>query len=160
LVLGAAAATHLATAETRANERLTPHLAFVVSVVPDVVAASTRLSVNVDITPRHGIHVYAPGTQYRPVRIELDADPMLQVEDSAYPQPHVYLFEPLNEKVLVYDEPFRVTQRVTLRAAAGPPARNARSLLTIRGTLHYQACDEQVCYLPESIRFERSVRVK
>lgn len=160
-MLAAAAATHLATAQTRANERMTPHLSFVVSVVPDVVAAATRLSVNVDIRPRHGIHVYAPGTQYRPVRVVLDADPLLQIENAIYPQPHAYLFKPLNEQVLVYDEPFRVAQLVTIGGPARPASgRRARSSLTIRGRLEYQACDAEVCYLPASIGFEQSVRMK
>lgn len=35
-----------------------------------------------------------------------------------------------------------------------------RSRLAIKGALEYQACDDTVCYLPTSIPFEFTVRVK
>ena len=44
--------------------------------------------------------------------------------------------------------------------AAQQAALRARSRLTIKGTLEYQACDTNVCYLPVSIPFERIVGVK
>jgi hypothetical protein len=36
----------------------------------------------------------------------------------------------------------------------------ARSRITIRGALEYQACDDQVCFLPKSVPLEWTVPVK
>jgi hypothetical protein len=63
-----------------------------------------------------------------------------------------FYYAPLRETVKVYDKPFRISQDVTLaatadlrrRAAAGEP-------LTITATLDYQACDDRVCYRPDSL---------
>ena len=46
-----------------------------------------RFSVIVDVTPTTGMHVYAPGTQYRPIAIALDPDPLLTIHETRYPPP-------------------------------------------------------------------------
>ena len=49
------------------------------------------------------------------------------------------------EHVPVYEKPFRLTAAVSL-------ARTAKAgSLTITGTLKYQACDDRVCFIPESV---------
>ena len=105
------------------------------------------------------MHVYAPGTQYRPVVIRLQANPALRVHNPVYPKPTVYRFKPLNEDVLVYDAPFRlVVDVIAGDSVALRRQLRGRTQMTIKATLDYQACDDRMCYLPASVPFQRTLR--
>lgn len=101
-----------------------------------------------DVTPKRGMHVYAPGSKYRPIAIALEPQKSFTVGEVVYPPPDRYYFKPLNETVDVFRKPFRLT--VELHAVEGAAAASP----TLAGTLEYQACDDRVCYLPESIPFQ------
>ena len=133
----------------------TPHLTFVASLSPDVVPArGGRLSLAVNILPRKRMHVYAPGSNYRAVTVTLDRNALLKPSKAVYPKPSIYFFKPLKEQVLVYSDPFTLTMNVAVGAV---PLRTKQ--LRVAGTLSYQACDDRVCYLPESLRLDWTVPV-
>jgi DsbC/DsbD-like thiol-disulfide interchange protein len=147
-------------AAARAISRSTPHLTFTATISPAVIVPGARISIAIDVVPKRGMHVYAPGTQYRPVAIRLQADPSLRVRNPVYPKPTVYRFEPLNEDVLVYDGPFRLVVDVIANDASALRAHlRGRNQITIKGTLDYQACDDRMCYLPASVPFQWTLRV-
>ena len=140
--------------------RSTPHLKFTATISPVVVVPGSRMSIAVDVIPKRGMHVYAPGTQYRPVKIVVLPDPLLRVHDGVYPKPTHYLFKPLNEDVLVYDTPFRLAVDVIAGDSDTARARlRGRTDFTIRATLDYQACDDRLCYLPASVPFQWTIHV-
>lgn len=117
------------------------------------VAPGTRFSLVLDITPGPKMHVYAPTVKgYKPIALEVAAQPGLVLRDAHYPAAEEYFFEPLQERVPVYQRPFRVVQDVMIDPS--PAARAAfagKTALTITGTLHYQACDDRLCYRPQSV---------
>jgi DsbC/DsbD-like thiol-disulfide interchange protein len=147
-----AAATAFAAART--ISRKTSHLTFTAALSPDVVAPGTRMTLTVDVVPKKGLHVYAPGTEYRPIGIALDPNPALQASEPVYPKPAVYLFKPLNEDVLVYSEPFRLRMDVVVGSIAPRASR-----LRITGKVVYQACDDRSCFLPQSVPIEWTLKV-
>jgi DsbC/DsbD-like thiol-disulfide interchange protein len=152
--------TRPVTSAARAISRSTPHLTFTATVSPGIIVPGARISIAVDVVPKKGMHVYAPGTQYRPVVIRLNGDAPLRVGNSVYPKPTVYRFKPLNEDVLVYNGPFRlVVEAIASDAIALRAHLRGRKQLTIRGTLDYQACDDRMCYLPTSVPFQWTLRV-
>lgn len=115
------------------------------------VAPGEPFALAVDVTPGPGIHVYAPGDHlYRVVRLRLDAPGFLQARPLPYPPSEPYHYEPLDETVPVYQQPFRLVQEVTVPLTARTAALAAApdGALVIEGTLEYQACDDEVCYLP------------
>ena len=113
-----------------------------------------RVVLTFDVFPRRGMHVYAPGSKYKPIAITLRPHASLKASETVYPPASRYYFEPLNETVDVYDKPFRMMiELVAATASTGPSMRLA-------GALDYQACDDRVCYLPESIPFEWTIRVQ
>lgn len=126
--------------------RSTPHLSFTASLSPDSIKSGGRLSLVVHITPKKRMHVYAPGTQYRPVTVTLKKSAWLTPGKTKYPKASFYIFKPLKEQVLVYSDRFTLTTDVTLGTI---PARLKE--VRIAGTLSYQACDDRVCYLPQSL---------
>ena len=129
--------------------RKTPHLTFTASIAPDVVKTGSRLTLVVDIAPKRQMHVYAPGTNYRAITVTLDKNPSLRLSKAEYPKPEIFIFKPLKEQVLVYSQPFKLRMNIGVGQI---PKRAAR--LKVTGTLSYQACDDKVCYLPESVPLE------
>lgn len=130
-----------------------PHLAVQSGASDAVAAPGDRLTLIVDATPGPTIHVYSPEQKnYIPVSLKLDPSPDWRAHAPRFPPSGTYFFAPLNETVRVYTKPFRVTQDVTL--ALSPELRKraaAKASIAITGTLHYQACDDAVCYRPESV---------
>jgi len=135
--------------------RNTPHLSFTASLSPDVARSAGKLSLVVHITPKRRMHVYAPGTHYRPVTVTLNRSAWLKPAKTTYPKASIYIFKPLKEQVLVYSEPFKLTTNIAIGAI---PARMTQ--VKISGTLSYQACDDRVCYLPQSVPLEWTVPVR
>ena len=124
------------------------------SYLTDVVAApGTHFSIVLDAKPAAGVHVYAPGvTGYKPIALALQPTPGLLVREAHYPPSERYLFKPLNERVDVYQRPFRIVQDVAVdpSPAASAAMKDLQSI-TITGTLSYQACDDTVCFTPQSV---------
>ena len=117
-------------------------------------AAGGKLALFVDVTPKPGIHVYAPGSKdYIPITVKLNAQPEITAGKVAYPKSEMMTFA--DEKVPVFQKPFRLTQDVTIDKSAKPG-----STVTVSGTVNYQACDDRVCYAPESSPVTWTVVVK
>jgi DsbC/DsbD-like thiol-disulfide interchange protein len=119
-----------------------------------VAAPGARLTLRIDVTPGSKIHMYAPGQQsYIPIALTLDETTDVKtMHPMVYPEPGTYYFAPLKETVRVYDKPFRLRQDVTLSLTASMRQRaSAGETLRLGGTLEYQACDDKVCYRPQTI---------
>ncbi len=132
-----------------------PGHAVIVASPPEVNGkAGAKLALFVDVTPKPGIHVYAPGSKdYIPITVKLNAPPEIKAGKLAYPKSEIMTFA--DGKVPVFQKPFRLTQDVTLDKSAKPG-----STVTVSGTVNYQACDDRVCYAPESSPVSWTVVVK
>lgn len=117
------------------------------------IALGERIAVVVEITPLPNMHVYAPGAEkYRVVALEIEPQPFVRLLPLEYSASEIYFFEPLNERVPVYQKPFTLLQEVVPEVS-----REARAAfegidtLTLTGSLEYQACDDRLCYNPVSV---------
>jgi len=126
------------------------------------VAAGTHFSVVLDVRPARGVHVYAPGvTGYKPIALTMQPQAGLLVREIQYPKPELYDFKPLNERIQVYQRPFRVVQDLALDASPqGQAALKDVTSLTFKGVLDYQACDDRVCFAPQSVPLTWTVSVR
>ncbi len=117
------------------------------------VAAGNRFALVLELAPRRGTHVYAPGASgYKVIALTVAPQPFVRVLPLRYPASEIYFFKPLNERVPVYQKPFRLVQEVVLEGQ--PQAQQAfrgKDSLTITGTLDYQACDDRECFNPASV---------
>jgi DsbC/DsbD-like thiol-disulfide interchange protein len=117
-------------------------------------AAGQKLALFVDVTPKPGMHVYAPGNaDYIPITVKLNPVAEIKAGTVAYPKSEVVTLA--DEKVWVFQKPFRLTQDVTLDTSAKPG-----STVAVAGTVNFQACDDRVCYPPESAPVTWAVTVK
>jgi hypothetical protein len=121
-----------------------------------VAALGHRITLSVHVTPGRGNHVYAPGQKgYIPVSLTLVEDAAFKTFPAKYPPSGSYVFAPLKETVQVYSKPFTITQDITLALTPAMRARaTAGEILTIKGALEYQACDDKVCHRPETLPVE------
>ena len=154
VLVGIVAAAALAVTE-RVITYKTPHLTFTLALSADVARSNSQLSLMVNVRPREGVHVYAPGSTYRAIAIALEPNPLLSVGKTIYPQSSMYFFKPLKESVPVYNEPFTLTVPVAIGAIP-----RGTSALRVSGVVTYQACDDRVCFLPETVPVAWTVAVR
>lgn len=133
----------------------TAHLKFTAYPSNTSVTVGTRFSLALDVTPGPNMHVYAPGAEekgYRVIGFNLDQPEIARIEPVSYPESEIYYFEPLDEHVPVYQEKFTILQEVVMNGdARAEEVMSTMDALTLTGTLDYQACDDAICFLPQSI---------
>ncbi len=133
----------------------TAHLDISASLSDPAITVGSRFHLALDITPKPGMHVYAPGagdSGYRVVAFTLDAPGFLRLLPPEYPESEIYYFEPLDERVPVYQERFRLVQEVVVEGDPESTAALSRiDALTLTGSLDYQACDDRICFNPASV---------
>lgn len=131
----------------------TPYLEITTYLNDTPIVPGNRFSLLVDIEPHSGIHVYAPGAKgYRAISLSIEPNPLVRVQPLQYPASEIYFFEVLNERVPVFQKPFRLVQDLILEdTPRAQAALRGKEKLTVQGTLEYQACDEKMCYFPVSV---------
>ena len=138
-----------------AVEGETAHLRFTAYPSNTSVTVGTRFSLALDVTPGPKMHVYAPGAEekgYKVIGFNLDQPEIARIEPVSYPESEIYYFEPLDEHVPVYQEKFTILQEVVMNGdARAEEVMSTMDALTLTGTLDYQACDDAICFLPQSI---------
>ncbi len=116
--------------------------------------AGTKATLFVDVTPNPNIHVYAPGTRdFIPITVKFDPATSIKVGKLTYPKSETMTFA--DEKVPVFQKPFRLTQEVTVQDDL-----KAGTSVPIKATVDFQACDDKVCYPPESAPVSWTLTVK
>lgn len=131
----------------------TAHLSIATSASAESVARGAKIILQLDVTPKPKMHVYAPGQEgYIAIQLTLAGETITPAK-AKYPSGEKYVMPALNETQLVYAKPFRITDEVTLKPSA-------RGTVVINGTVRYQACDDAICYLPKTVPVEWRVNVK
>ena len=130
----------------------TAHLKISTSATPDTQKPDAKIALMVDVTPKPGIHVYAPGQDgYIAITVSVEPQPAFTKTGKAkYPEPEKIVIPALNETQLVYDKPFRISQDVTL-AGASELKQLGSGPLVIKGSVRYQACNDKICFLPTTV---------
>jgi DsbC/DsbD-like thiol-disulfide interchange protein len=148
--------------ETPATRISAPHLEVTTFATDQIVAPGTHFSLVLDVTPGRGVHVYAPGVSgYKPIALSIRPQPGILVRSAQFPRSTDYFFRPLNEHVQFFDRRFRVIQDVSIDASRDAEAMLKDSTrLTIDATLDYQACDDKVCFNPQSVPLSWTVGLK
>lgn len=155
---------HLISADERAIPAL--HLKVKLTQSDMSVVPGNRVTLMAIISLPRDVHVYAPGVEgYKPIALELDPTPMATLHPARYPRPKIMFLPVIQEKVPVFEGTFRITEDVTLaydrgliqKVMKGPAS---GTVLTLKGTLFYQACNSKICYLPTSVPVSWNLLVK
>ena len=88
----------------------------------------------------------------RVIGLTMTPVPHVRFEPVEFPASEIYHFEPLDERVPVYQQPFMLLQEVVVSGAAEVEDALAElDALTLTGTLDYQACNDELCFDPVSV---------
>ena len=138
-----------------AVETSTSHLELTAYPSNQRITVGTRFSLVVDVDPRPGMHVYAPGAEelgYRVVSLSFESTPEVEFDAVDFPESEIFYFEPLDERVPAYQRPFRLRQEaVVARSAEAVQSLSERGTLPLTGSFEYQACDDRLCYPPVTV---------
>jgi DsbC/DsbD-like thiol-disulfide interchange protein len=129
---------------------------------PDVpVTPGARFELALRITPNPGIHVYAPGNANNiPVSIVVTPPAGVAFEPAKFPKAEDFFFGPLAETMKVYSKPFVVTVPARALATLGSGSARGTTEIAVAGAVKYQACDDRVCFPPQSTPFETRLAVR
>ncbi len=113
----------------------------------------SRVLLSLDVTLPAKMHVYAPGVEgYRPVEWTMAESKSWIVTGAEFPPSRKLHLKAIGETVPVYERTVRISRDlVPGQAAELKPVVTADGNLTIEGVFRYQACDDKVCYAPESV---------
>ena len=148
--------------DVQATTLSSPQLEMTSFATDSTVAPGTQFSLVLDLRPARGVHVYAPGvTGYKSIALSVQPQPGLLTRGAQYPPSEDYYFKPLNEHVQVYQRPFRIVQDVLIDPLPqAQPVLKDVSALTIKGVLNYQACDDKLCFTPQSVPLSWTVTLR
>jgi hypothetical protein len=129
------------------------------------VGLGNRVRIGIELTIPKGFHVYGPevGGGYKGVSWQMDPTDCLDVGAPVYPAPERKLMSATNESLPVYEGVLRVGREVIVKPAirATDPALfklfsdrcvDSGSQIKLSGVLKFQACDERLCYPPQTVR--------
>jgi AhpC/TSA family/Disulphide bond corrector protein DsbC len=139
------------------------HLRVSVSASNAGVRSGQRISLVLDVQLGPRLHVYAPGVKsdYIPIEWRMKESPALIMRAATYPNSKQVRLEAIKETVPVYQDTFRLVRDVTVaRDAALRPLLDAEGKLSIEGSLRYQACDDKICYPPETVPVRWTLQVE
>jgi peroxiredoxin len=136
------------------TEVRTSHLRAVASSSDAVVRGGNRVALVLEVALDPKMHVYAPGVEeYIPIDWQMNEATGVTTFPAAYPESELLHLPAIDEIVPVYSGRFRVVMDVLL----GRPDELTTDLngdLVVSGTFRYQACDDKLCYLPETVPLE------
>ena len=144
---GAAAGAAQTTAETK-------HLTVSSAASSDHVRPGQRIALVLTIEMRPSMHVYAPGVEgYIPIEWTMADSHSVTSHPAEFPTSKMLRLEAIDETVPVYDGQFRLVRDVTIgKVPPGP--------LVIEGSLKYQACDDRLCYIPQTVPLKWTLQVE
>lgn len=118
-----------------------------------------HLALILDVVVPPGVHVYAPGVKgYMAIDWQTPATAAFDVGPVRYPPSKLMRLEAIKETVPVYIDRFRLVRTIALRNEKDiAPLLDSAGSLTVAGTFRYQACDEEKCFIPQTVPLKISL---
>jgi peroxiredoxin len=129
------------------------------------VGLGNRIRIAVELKIPKGFHVYSPevGGDYKGVSWQMDPTDCLVIGEPAYPKAEWKLMKSTGEKLPVYEDTLHISREIVVKPAlrATDPSvfklfcdrcLDPTSHIKVSAVLRFQACDEQRCYPPQTVR--------
>lgn len=140
-----------------------PHMTLRIGSDVSAVVPGGHVTLIVEITPADKVHIYAPGQDtYLPIVFDMKSpSPLITMGETKFPPSSIYVFEPTNEHFKVYSSRARLTRTMTIADVPGLHTEAAKARpFKFMGTLRYQACNDRVCFQPNSVAVNWTIGVK
>ncbi len=135
----------------------TKHLELTYSASQQEVRAGNRLLLVLEVELKPSMHVYAPevsGT-YIPIEWKIEESTGWRAHPVSYPPSRKVYLPAIKETLPVYEGNIRLERDLTIGVGKGLEAVvGSGGELRVKGSFRYQACDERMCYRPETIPLE------
>jgi hypothetical protein len=120
------------------------------------VAPGQRIALTLDVDLQPNMHVYAPGVEnYIPIDWKMDDSSTADVHQPAFPRAEKLYLKAIDETVPAYRNHFRLMRDITIPPETKlKPAVDGSGHFQVDGSLRYQACDDRVCYIPQTLRLQ------
>jgi hypothetical protein len=143
---GSSAGAAHATTETK-------HLRLSSSASADRVRSGQRIALTLDVELKPDMHVYAPGVKgYIPIEWTMAPTEAILVHPMVAPPSKTLHLPAIDETVSVYGGQFRLVRDITIaKDAKLKPLLDTNGNFTIEGKFRYQACDDRMCYIPQTV---------
>jgi Disulphide bond corrector protein DsbC len=117
------------------------------------VAPGQRVTLTLAVELQPNMHVYAPGVEgYIPIDWKMEDSATAQVHAAVFPRAEKLYLKAIDETVPAYRSHFRLTRDITIPAEDKlKSAVDGSGYFTVAGSLRYQACDDRVCYIPQTL---------
>ena len=114
-----------------------------------------QLGVTVDFGVAPGWHIYGEPLppEYTPTKVKFDGD-LIERQTLKFPPPTLLRFEALDQTFPVYHDSFKVAGNVVLKPKLSPGD------YKLAGTIEFQECNDAMCKVPQSVRFELPLTIK
>jgi hypothetical protein len=140
-----------------------------VSLSTDRCFPGQELGLALELQMESGWHVYGrplPG-QYHALELSLES-PLIERQSLELPKPEPLLLKALGETLPIYRNGFRAHGKVGIRWSPPMPAKFLEPLgkriepgmYRIAGTLRFQACSDEICESPRTIKFELPLTIE
>ncbi len=132
------------------------HTALTTAASTPIAMPGHRILLSLDIDLSAHMHVYAPGVAgYIPVEWNIDPAGGTKLQPVQFPAPEKLYLKAIKETALIYRRKVRLTREITFgQEATLKPLVDANGELVLKGAFRYQACDDRVCYPPETVPVE------
>lgn len=88
-----------------------------------------------------------------PLEVSVKPSPAIEAYAPVYPEPHIKSFPALGGQLSVYEGRITIYVPVKVKQGAIPGA------ITLEGTVHYQMCDDRVCFPPRDLPWTTQTRI-
>lgn len=118
-----------------------------------VVRGGQHVGLSIEAVLGRGLHAYAPGapSEFIPVSWTLAVSPAWKATEPEWPLAEKTQLYGVDEKVPNYTGAFKVSRELTLAAQAVLTKLAPSGEIVITGEFRYQACNDRVCFPPETI---------
>lgn len=121
------------------------HVRLLLGVTPQAALPGGRITLSIEVVLQPGLHVYAPGvTDYIPIAWTMKPSAGAAVQPVTFPPSRKLHLPAIDETVPAYEGRIHLIRAVQV-------GKNAKGNLTLEGSLRYQACDDRLCYIPETL---------
>ncbi|MEZ5402011.1 MAG: protein-disulfide reductase DsbD family protein [Bryobacteraceae bacterium] len=117
------------------------------------VYGGSRLTLTLDLDLPEKMHLYAPGVAkpYIPIDWTIAESAAYDVFPASYPPSRQLRLEAIDETVPVFEGKLRVLREIKVAQFREAQKAAKDGKIEIQGVFRYQACDDRVCYAPQTI---------
>jgi len=132
-----------------------------ISASTTAVSSGQRIALVLEMNLKPNMHVYAPGVMgYIPIQWKMSGSAAWISEAPDYPKGQMLNLPVIDETVPVYEGHVRIVRDLQIGSDKDVEAgKDLQGRLVVSGAFRYQACDDRLCYVPQTLPLQWTFQV-